>query len=111
MIVPFSLLLYHLTKVLSLLKKGIYSDGIDPDSMSVCEMHVGFNRQEYMGVRRLSSNGGSLLVPPVGGSVRMAELGPLLPQDILLEGSNWKESSVDIAIAGECQKAYCSNHL
>ncbi|DBA75302.1 TPA: hypothetical protein ACH3X1_010580 [Trebouxia sp. C0004] len=30
----------------------------------------------------------------------MAELGPLLPQDILLEGSNWKESSVDIAIAG-----------
>ncbi|DBB17163.1 TPA: hypothetical protein ACH3X3_014236 [Trebouxia sp. C0006] len=49
---------------------------------------------------RLSSNGGSLLVPPVGGSVRMAELGPLLPQDILLEGSNWKESSVDIAIAG-----------
>ena len=31
----------------------------------------------------------------------MAELGPLLPQDILLEGSNWKESSVDIAIAGE----------
>ena len=64
-----------------------------------------------MGLRRLSSNGGSLLVPPVGGSVRMAELGPLLPQDVLLEGSNWKESSVDIAIAGECQKAYCSNHL
>jgi hypothetical protein len=31
----------------------------------------------------------------------MAELGPLLPQDMLLEGSNWKESSVDIAIAGE----------
>ncbi|DBA79361.1 TPA: hypothetical protein ACH3X2_000014 [Trebouxia sp. C0005] len=30
----------------------------------------------------------------------MAELGPLLPQDILLEGNNWKESSVDIAIAG-----------
>ena len=30
----------------------------------------------------------------------MAELGPLLPQDILLEGSSWKESSVDIAIAG-----------
>ncbi len=50
---------------------------------------------------RLSGNGGSLLVPPVGGSARMAELGPLLPQDILLEGSNWKESSVDIAIAGE----------
>ena len=63
---------------------------------------------------RLGSNGGSLLVPPVGGSVRWAELGPLLPQDILLEGSNWKESSVDIAIAGElaymCQTACCSNH-
>ncbi len=50
---------------------------------------------------RLESNGGSLLVPPLGGSARMAELGPLLPRDILLEGSNWKESSVDIAIAGE----------
>ena len=30
----------------------------------------------------------------------MAELGPLLPQDVLLEGASWKESSVDIAIAG-----------
>lgn len=30
----------------------------------------------------------------------MAELGPLVPQDVLLEGASWKESSVDIAIAG-----------
>ena len=40
----------------------------------------------------------------------MAELGPLLPQDILLEGSNWKESSVDIAIAGEFAQ-HVSNSL
>lgn len=53
---------------------------------------------------RLTSNGGSLLVPPLGGPARMAELGPLLPQDILLEGSSWKESSVDIAIAGMTAK-------
>ena len=30
----------------------------------------------------------------------MAQLGPLLPHDILLEGNTWKESSVDVAIAG-----------
>ncbi len=63
--------------------------------------YMGFNQRERMLSCRLTINGGSLLVPPIGGSVQMAELGPLLPQDILLEGSNWKESSVDIAIAGE----------
>ena len=50
---------------------------------------------------RIASSGGSLLVPPLGGQTRVAELGPWLSQDILLEGSSWKESSVDIAIAGE----------
>ena len=49
---------------------------------------------------RLNSSGGSLLVPPLGGPLRLAELGPLLPHDIFLEGSTWRESSVDIAIAG-----------
>ena len=49
---------------------------------------------------RLQSSSGSLLVPPLGGSARFAELGPLFPHDILLEGNTWKESSVDIAIAG-----------
>lgn len=51
-------------------------------------------------VLRLQSNSGSLLVPPLGGEERAAELGPLLPHSILLEGNSWKESSVDIAIAG-----------
>lgn len=49
---------------------------------------------------RLQSSSGSLLVPPLGGEARVAELGPLLPHNILLEGNSWKESSVDIAIAG-----------
>ena len=35
----------------------------------------------------------------------MAELGPLVPQDVLLEGSSWKESSVDIAIAGDMNRS------
>lgn len=39
-------------------------------------------------------------MPPLGGEARVAELGPLLPHNILLEGNSWKESSVDIAIAG-----------
>ena len=49
---------------------------------------------------RLQSSSGSQLVPPLGGPARLAELGPLLPHNILLEGNTWKESSVDIAIAG-----------
>lgn len=59
---------------------------------------------------RLQSNSGSLLVPPLGGEERSAELGPLLPHSILLEGNSWKESSVDIAIAGAalCWLACCS---
>ena len=55
---------------------------------------------EWYALLRLQSSSGTLLVPPVGGSARLAELGPLLPHDILLEGNTWKESSVDVAIAG-----------
>lgn len=31
----------------------------------------------------------------------MAELGLLVPQDVLLEGTSWRESSIDVAIAGK----------
>ena len=66
-------------------------------------MHA-FRRVSYnffpVNAFRLQSNSGSLLVPPLGGEERTAELGPLLPHNILLEGNSWKESSVDIAIAG-----------
>ena len=44
-------------------------------------------------------------MPPLGGPARLAALGPLLPHDILLEGNTWKESSVDIAIAGDVSAA------
>ena len=47
------------------------------------------------------------LVPPLGGPSRVAELGPLLPKDMLLEGTSWRESSVDIAIAGPLSACDC----
>ena len=43
---------------------------------------------------------GSALIPPLGEAARVAKLGPLLPADLQVEGTNWKASSVDIAIAG-----------
>lgn len=60
---------------------------------------------------RLESSGGSLLVPPLGGSGRMAQLGPLLPHDICLEGNTWKESSVDVAIAGAVTTMAFHSHV
>jgi len=41
MILQASLLLYTLTKVLSLLNKGIYSDSMNPDSIPVCKRAYG----------------------------------------------------------------------
>ena len=43
---------------------------------------------------------GSALIPPLGEAARVAKLGPLLPADLQVEGTNWKASSTDIAIAG-----------
>lgn len=40
-------------------------------------------------------------MPPLGGGKRLHELGPLLPQDMLVEGDSWQESSIDVAIAGK----------
>ena len=48
----------------------------------------------------MDASGGTQLVPPLGGSERVDELGPLLPNNVLLEGDSWHESSVDVAIAG-----------
>ena len=49
---------------------------------------------------RMVISGGVQLVPPVGGETRLHELGSLRPQNILLDGTTWKFSSIDIAIAG-----------
>lgn len=43
---------------------------------------------------------GSLLVPPLGDDMRFDELPELVPRELVLEGNSWKESTVDVAIAG-----------
>jgi hypothetical protein len=44
--------------------------------------------------------GGTSLIPPLGDGERMAKLGPLLPSDLKVEGTSWKVSSLDVAVAG-----------
>ena len=49
---------------------------------------------------RYAKMGGTALVPPLGDAERMAKLGPLLPTEVHVEGTTWKSSSTDLAIAG-----------
>ena len=54
----------------------------------------------WMCVCRYAKMAGSALIPPLGEAARVAVLGPLLPADLQVEGTNWKASTADIAIAG-----------
>ena len=49
--------------------------------------------------------GGTALIPPLGDAERMAKLGPLLPTEVQVEGTTWKSSSMDLAIAGHPSRA------
>ena len=40
-------------------------------------------------------------MPPIGGEERMEEFPDLVPTEVVLSGDSWKQSSKDIAIAGE----------
>ena len=40
-------------------------------------------------------------MPPIGGEERVAAFPTLVPTDVVLSGDSWKQSSKDIAIAGE----------
>ena len=46
---------------------------------------------------RYQQNMGSMLAPPLSAE---HSLGPLVPHRVTVEGSSWRESSTDIAIAG-----------
>ena len=46
---------------------------------------------------RYEKSVGSLLTPPLGEA---RALGPLQPTAVAVEGRSWRESSMDIAIAG-----------
>eukprot|EP00884_Botryococcus_braunii_P018653 jgi/Botrbrau1/5471/Bobra.27_1s0021.1 len=49
--------------------------------------------------RRYEKHVGRQLTPPLD-SARATAVGPLLPRDIPVEGTNWRSSTLDIAIAG-----------
>jgi hypothetical protein len=48
--------------------------------------------------RRYAKSVGSLLTPPLGDA---RALGPLQPTAVTVEGASWRDSSMDIAVAGE----------
>ena len=43
---------------------------------------------------------GTKLTPPVGDDKRVRELGPLMPTDLSVSGTSFRESGTDVAIAG-----------
>lgn len=43
---------------------------------------------------------GTKLTPPVGDGKRVRELGPLMPTEISVSGTSFRESGTDVAIAG-----------
>jgi hypothetical protein len=43
---------------------------------------------------------GGLLTPPIGDMARIAELGELTKHDVFVEGIDYKQSHMDVAIAG-----------
>lgn len=49
---------------------------------------------------RYTLHAGTKLTPPVGEVRRVSELGPLLPTDISVVGTTFRESGTDVAIAG-----------
>ncbi len=46
---------------------------------------------------RYDKNLGTLLAPPLDSNHK---LGPLVPTPLIVQGTNWKQSSMDIAVAG-----------
>ena len=41
-------------------------------------------------------------MPPLGDAERLAALPALVPTDVDVGGNTWKESTLDVAIAGVC---------
>ena len=49
---------------------------------------------------RYALHAGGKLAPPVGGAERLEGWPGLVPTDVRVQGDSWRESGVDVAIAG-----------
>lgn len=51
-------------------------------------------------LQRQQTHAGTRLTPPLGDEKRLQRLGPLVPTDLTVDGSSFRASNTDIAIAG-----------